>query len=225
MYKFLILLFLSLILNSCGVYLPQSSDIPLINKKNDLRIDAGVSTIGTAGTATVSYGVSNNLAVQGYGTIHTNDRYFFHGALGYYKNLKNRNVMEIYGGFGKGYGFSNNHDTQTDISGNYQTYFAQFNFGKIGGKTSLWDFGISMKPGLLHSNLVQETLLLDGSGSVISTPMTGNNFFVEPSLFTRVGGEHVKLSIKLGGLYVRNSENRHFPYFLINLGVGLNFRL
>ena len=97
--------------------------------------------------------------------------------------------------------------------------------GKLGGKTSIWDFGVSLKPGLLHTNLVEETLLLDGSGSVISEPLTGNSFFVEPSIFTRVGGEHLKLSIKLGGLYIRNSEGQHLPYFPINLGVGLNFRL
>jgi len=225
MYKFLAPLIFSLLLNSCGIYLPQSSDIPLINKKNDLRIDAGVSSAGTAGTATVSYGISSNVAIQGHGTMGTNDRYFFHGALGYYKNLKNRNVVEIYGGFGNGYGYSSNHDTQTDLSGNYQTYFTQFNYGKLGGKASIWDIGISIKPGLLHTNLVEETLLTDGSGSLFSVPLTGNSFFIEPSFFTRVGGEHLKLSIKLGGLYIRNLEGHNLPYFPINLGAGLNFRL
>lgn len=225
MYKFLISIFIGFILNSCGVYLPQSTDIPLINKKHDLRIDAGVSSVGTAGMATVSYGISSKVAIQGYGTFGTNDRYFYHGALGYYKNLKKRNIIEIYGGFGNGYGYSSNHDTHTDLSGNYQTYFTQINFGKLGEKVSIWDVGFSIKPGLLHANFMEETQLLDGSGGVITKSINGNSFFIEPSIFARVGGEHLKLSIKLGGLYIKKSNNQYLPYFPINMGVGLNYRL
>jgi len=226
MKKFMITMFFGLALSSCGVYLPQSSDIPLINKKNDLRIDAGVSSAGTAGTATVSYGISNNIVIQGYGNIGTNDKYFFQGAVGYYKNLNNRNVMEIYGGYGSGYGYSKHHDILTKYSGDYQTYFTQFNFGKLGNETSIWDVGLSIKPGLFHANLVKETHLLDGTEIILSEPFVGNSFFVEPSFFARIGDEHLKLSIKLGGLYIHTmNEGKYLPHFPINLGVGLNYRL
>jgi len=213
-----------LLLTNCGVYLPQSADIPLINKKNDLRIDAGVSNGFKSGAATISYGLTKDIAVQIYGTIGSNKSFMYHGAVGYFKKLDNQKVVEVYAGFGNGYGSSRNHDTMTEISGRFQTYFAQLNYGKLGGKSGIWDLGFGFKPGIIHAKLTKKTILIDGSS--LTEAVVSNSFFLEPSLFARIGGEHLKISVKLGGLYVHNlGESHYLPSFPLNLGLGLNFRL
>src|SRR6056297_2745530 len=91
----------SLMTSSCVVYYPQTADIPLISKKNDLRVDAGISSMIST-NATVSYGLTDNIAIQAYGNVING--YYFHGAVGHYKELTNRKIIEFYGGIGYGYG-------------------------------------------------------------------------------------------------------------------------
>ncbi|OFY62185.1 MAG: hypothetical protein A2V64_00960 [Bacteroidetes bacterium RBG_13_43_22] len=54
-----------LMMTSCCVYHPQTIDIPLIKKKNDLRVDAGISFV-PAVHATISYGLTNKIAIQAF---------------------------------------------------------------------------------------------------------------------------------------------------------------
>jgi len=67
------------IVTSCVVYHPQTTDIPLINKKNDLRIDAGISLIPSA-HATISYGLTRSIAVQSFGSFGSDEKYYFQGS-------------------------------------------------------------------------------------------------------------------------------------------------
>ena len=94
---------LSLMMTSCIVYHTQTTDVPLISKKNDLRVDAGVSIVPSL-HATISYGLTDKIAIQGFGSIGTGDRYYFQAATGLYKDKGNSRVLELYGGFGYGYG-------------------------------------------------------------------------------------------------------------------------
>jgi len=55
---------ISLMMSSCIVYHPMTTDIPLISEKNDLRVDAGISIVPSA-NATVSYGLTDKIAIQG----------------------------------------------------------------------------------------------------------------------------------------------------------------
>ena len=118
-YKILLpgLLF-SLMISSC-IYYPQSTDIPLINHKNDLRVDAGISAVPSA-QATVSYGVTEKIAIQGFGSIGSDDHYYLQAATGIYKNRANNRVIELYGGFGYGYGSAYNGSMPGDLTGDYQ---------------------------------------------------------------------------------------------------------
>lgn len=79
-----------------AVYQPQAVDIPLINKKNDLRIDAGISNL-TSANATISYGLTDKVAVQTFGSYQSGERYYFQGAIGLYKKQNIQQVMEWYG--------------------------------------------------------------------------------------------------------------------------------
>jgi len=154
--RLILLLFLASIdMTSCIVYHPNLVDIPLISKKHELRIDAGVSVIPSA-NATISYELTKKFSVQTYGSFGSDERYFLQGALGYYKDLGNRNIMEIYNGFGYGYGSAYKEANPGYLYGDYHVYFSQFNLGKVNDNFAHMDYGIGVKAGFLHSNLTEE---------------------------------------------------------------------
>lgn len=212
-------------MTSCVVYHPQTIDIPLINKKKDLRIDAGVSLVPSA-HATISYGLSNKIAVQTFGSIGPDDRYYFQGAVGYFRDLGNRKVMELYTGFGYGYGSAYKDSNPGDLYGDYQLYFTQFNFGKIDCKFANMDYGFGIKTGYLHSNLIDRNFYAYYSENGPFATFNYNSFIIEPTAFVRLGGERLKFSLKLGScwLYKFTNTDKFLPYSFINFGLGLNYR-
>ena len=79
-FLFLFSIAVSVLLTSCSIYQPLVADIPLISKKNDLRVDAALTLLPSM-NATVSYGLTNKIALQVYGRNHGPD-YYFQGAAG-----------------------------------------------------------------------------------------------------------------------------------------------
>lgn len=219
--RFFVLALLGFV-SSCTVYIPQTADIALIEKKNDLRLDAGMAAGFMAGTATVSYGLTKNVAIQVYGTTDFNDRYFFHGALGYYKKFTNDYVLELYGGVGNGKGYSSNHDTGDFRIGEYMEYFTQINYGKSGNTNSIWDYGFGLKAGYLHANINVEYGERNPGFPLADYSYKTDDFLLEPAMFTRIGGENLKLGLKITGLITPFSTGEYFP---INASLTLNYRL
>jgi hypothetical protein len=217
---FLILRFMT----SCVVYHPHMVDIPLISKKNDLRIDAGVSVVPSVNT-TVSYGLTDRIAVQAYGSFGADDRFMIQGALGYYKDLGSRKIMEIYSGFGYGYGSAYKNSNPGDLYGGYQSYFAQFNFGKVNNRFAHMDYGIGMKAGFLHSDLTDQNYYEYNSESAPNLNYQDKSILFEPVGFIRMGGEKLKFELKLGGclIYKLTNTEKNFPYSHFNLGLGINY--
>ena len=215
----------SVLLTSCTIYQPIVADIPLISKKNDLRVDAAVTLLPSM-NATVSYGLTNNIAVQVYGRNHGPD-YYFQGAAGYYKELGNKITMEAYTGFGYGFGTSDIENGLRLIEGNYQTYFEQFNIGKTNLGSLHLDYGIGLKFGLLHSNFYDTYNIVPIDTKTIPILYADNSLLLEPTAFLRFGGEKLKFSIKLGYCWINKftNINEYFPYDNLTLGVGLNYRL
>lgn len=214
------------VMTSCIIY-PHTVDIPLIEKKNDMRIDAGISVIPSA-QATVSYGLTDKIAVQTFGSIGPDELYYIQGAVGRFKDLGNHKIMEIYGGFGSGYGSAYIHDNPGDLSGDYQLYFMQFNYGKNDCKFAHLDYGFGVKTGLLHSNLIDRNYYYGGySAEVPYKTYLDNSFLIEPSVFVRLGGERLKFKFQVGGclLYKFTNTDRSLPYYPLNIGLGLNYRL
>jgi len=211
------------LLTSCVVYYPQTADIPLISKKNDLRIDGGISTMLSA-NATVSYGLTNKLAVQAYGDILHG--YYCQGAMGYYKNLGNFKVIELYSGFGYGYGNAYKDANPGHLLGNYQLYFGQLNYGKTASETSNFEIGIGIKTGYLRSNLTDKNYYDWISETGPYKTYHDESFLFEPVGFIRIGGQKLKFSVKLGGtmIYKFTNTNQSLPYSYINLGLGINYR-
>lgn len=219
------LLSLSLIMKSCIVYYPQTVDIPLISKKKDLRVDAGISTRPSIHT-TVSYGLTDKIAIQGFGSFSSDDVYYFQAATGLYNNRGNSRVLELYGGFGYGHGNAYCGANPGNLLGDYQIYFGQFNYGKIANEHSNFEIGFGLKTGYLHSNFTDKNYY-----NWISEPgpfktYNDKSLLIEPTGIIRVGGEKLRFSINLGGtmIYKFTNTDKHLPYRFINLGLGVNYR-
>lgn len=217
----------SLITSSCIVYHPQTVDIPLIKEKGDLRVDAGVSLIPSA-HATVSYGLSDKLAIQGFGSVGADERYYFQGATGIYKELKSNVIMETYAGFGYGHGNAYSQTNGGSLKGNYQLYFAQINYGKI-SKLSAYnlDGGISIKMGYLHSNLTDRNFYYPDRFSSQYETYIDESILLEPAGMIRFGGNNLRLSLKLGGtvIYKFTHSDQYLPNSYLNIGIGINYNL
>lgn len=218
-------LFISLMMSGCMVYHTQTTDIPLISKKNDLRIDAGVSVIPSA-HATISYGLTDKIAIQGFGSIGTDDGYYFQLATGQYKNMGNSRVLELYGGFGYGYGDAYNDANPGSLFGNYQLYFGQVNYGKIADELSNLEIGFGIKAGYLHSKLTDKNYYEKISLTGPYKTYHDESLLFEPTGFIRVGGKKLKFSVQLAGtvMYKFTNTNKNFPYSYINVGFGINYR-
>ena len=216
----------NLLFSGCIVYQPQMVDIPLISKKNDLRVDAGVSLLPSA-NATISYGITDKIAIQGFGSISPDDRYYFQAATGLYKNKGNNRVLELYSGFGYGYGNAYKDANPGNLIGDYQLYFGQVNYGKIASESSNFEIGFGLKGGYLHSNLTDENYydLISETGPFKT--YRDESLLIEPIGFIRVGGKRLRFSVKLGGtlIYKFTNTDKNLPYSYLNLGLGLNYRL
>ena len=214
---------ISIMMSGCIVYQTQTTDIPLISKKNDLRVDAGVSLIPSA-HATFSYGLTDKIAIQGFGSIGTG--YYFQAATGLYKNKGNNRVVELYGGFGYGYGNAYKDANPGNLLGDYQLYYGQLNYGKIANGLSHFEIGFGIKTGYLHSNLTDKNYYNWISVTGPYKTYHDESILVEPVGFIRMGGERFKLSVKLGGtmIYKFTNTNKSLPYSNINLGLGINYR-
>jgi len=212
-----------LLINGCGVYHPQTIDIPLIREKNDLRIDAGISVVPTV-HSTISYGLTKKLAIQAFGSVGS-DEYYFQVAPGLYKDLGRQRVMEFYGGFGYGYGDIYKDANPGSMFGNYQLYFVQYNLGKYATGSQHLDYGFGIKTGYFHSILTDENYYKFYSYTGPYDIYDENSLLIEPVIFCRLGGERVKFRINAGLSWIMKISNpeNYIPVAIFNMGFGINF--
>lgn len=220
---------ISWLLTGCYIYHPMPTDIPLISHKKDLRIDAGVSLLPSV-HSTVSYGLTDKIAVQGFGTYIGEGKNYFQAAAGFYKNTVNKEILEIYGGYGQGIGTYTVGGSPDDIWGNYRLYFTQFNYGSISGKSHNFEAGIGLKLGYLNSRIKEEISHYNPEENSTEIEMKThhyNGILTEPMAVLRMGGEKVRFSLKVGAtrIFRLKQENIRFEYMKGNLGLGINFRL
>jgi hypothetical protein len=213
-----------LLITGCCVYHPQTTDIPLIKGKNDLRIDAGISFVPTV-HSTISYGLTKKIAIQVFGSTGGYERKYFHIAPGLYKVHENHIVMELYGGFGYGYGNAYKDANPGRLYGNYQLYFLQYNIGKYSSKSGHFDFGIGIRSGYFHSNLTDRNYYVRGNEAGPFINYKANSILIESLAFFRVGGEKVKFSFKVGAcqIYKLANPDLYIPTTILNIGLGLNY--
>lgn len=210
--------------SSCCVYYPQSTDIPLIKQKNDLRIDAGVSLIPSINTS-VSYGISNRFAIQAFGSVGTDRSKYFQLAPGMYKNFPNKFVTELYTGFGAGYGDAYRDAIPGRLYGNFELYFLQLDFGRNDCRFLNMDYGFGIKSGCFHSKLTDrnyhEFYSMNGPFDILDD----YSMLIEPMAIVRFGWKNFKFNIKAEACTILRITNpdRYIPTQPFNIGLGLNY--
>lgn len=230
--RFLFLLATQILIYGCAVYHPQSTDIPLIDHKGELRIDAGASIVPSV-YSTISYGLTNKIALQAFGSVGVEERYYFQFSPGLYKILQNKKVIELYGGYGMSHAntvrnpFSNMPEAvRQSLSGDYQLYFLQFNWGKNTNESRKLDWAIGLKTGLFHSELTDENYYRIYPGSVPFPTNEENSILIEPILAFRIGNEKVKFTYKFSftKIFKLDNPDNLIPIPFINIGLGVNFK-
>jgi len=230
--KSLVFIATLVLLTSCATYAPQVVDIPLIKEKGDIRIDAGCfflapdreGYVGYGGHTTISAGLTNMLAVQGYASGDVMGKNHIQGALGLFRGLENKTVIELYSGYGYGAGLNfdrineneNKYKNKNKNKNSYHLTFAQFNIGKTDLRIAHIDFGFGMKGGYLNNNLVE-------IGDKNTPIQKKNGWIVEPSVFFRFGGKKVKFSTRVNYLWTDVIEKKY--YFPLSVGLGVNIYL
>lgn len=231
MCKQLIIFFsLLVLLIGCAVYHPQTTDIPLIDHKGDLRIDAGVSVIPSV-HSTFSYGLTKKIALQAFGSIGIEDRYYLQLSPGFYKCLNNKKVIELYSGFGLGHAntiknpLANMPEAiKQSLYGKYQIYFVQFNWGKNTNESRVLDWGIGIKTGLFHSELTDMNYYSIYSATDTFPTNNENSILIEPVFSFRIGNEKAKFTYKfaLTKILKLNHPDNYIPVPILNMSLGVN---
>ena len=226
----------AIVASSCSIYHPQAVDMPLINHKGDLRIDANASASvwlilpdAININATASYGFTDWLS----GQFHANyggDNWYLQAAPGAYLSLGGKAVFETY--LGMGYGGSNHKDSGSGsdssssqyyiYKGHYLLPFAQFNIGwrnlgpvdiVFGMKTGLWS------PDFEYNRYHADGTVMEDRYVHYNTP----NFLLEPQLQLGLGGDRAKFTIRLGYTWMSdlNDASSKMYHDFLTLGAGL----
>ena len=222
----LICIIVLIAINGCAVYYPQVVDIPLIKEKGDIRLDGGLfvapgseSKEGAdpAGShVTISAGLTNVIAVQGYVNVDFLLNGYAQGALGLFKGFDNNAVIELYSGYGFGGGGLESENKEDHYYKNldYHLPFVQFNIGKTDVGSSHIDYGLALKGGYLYTKYFKYKE---------PEPIYKEGWMFEPSLFFRIGGSRVKFSTKVNYQWTKVIEDE--SYFPLSVSMGINFRL
>jgi len=213
---------------SCVTTQPQLMDIPLIHKKNDVRIDGGLSLVKGSVSGNVAYGLTDKFAFQLGGNIATlaNGRHDYgQVAVGYYNNFAKDMVYEIYAGAGYGHGYTQEWDMPVDgqCYGNYQSFFSQANIGALGEHL---EGGIGLKAGYMKSSFAfNEFENRTNYVQYENSRYRDDYFLLEPTAILKFGFEKLKFNIKIGVMYLHNlsNEERGIPYSPFNVGGGMSF--
>jgi len=223
------------LMTSCFSYYPRLTSVPLIKEKGDTRIEGGVGMYSSSLQASFSQGATEKIAYQISGSIDPNidngsnaTGLYVQGAIGLYKNIQDKDVMELYGGFGYGCSNANSDANPGNLYGNFQSYFLQFNYGFIGKNRANLETGFGLKTGLLHSNMTDENYFSRQDDYLSNEPYPIyhlNGLLFEPTGFLRLGGKNVKFWTALGVCkYLQlNYTDKQLPVFPFDFGIGVSF--
>ncbi|MCL3779761.1 hypothetical protein EMN47_05080 [Prolixibacteraceae bacterium JC049] len=219
-----------LLLSSCAVYHAQNSSIPLIAEKGELQVEGGASLTTVAAGGSVSYGVSNSLSAQIYGSTGADDISYAHVALGPYFRLKNDWILELQAGYGLGKGEYSRNSIPDKVEVDYSLMFTQVNLGRKLGANRKIEYGVGLKLGLMNADAEyldnSAMMSLDPSSSLIES-FDDQYALVEPQVFVRFGKRKLRLGLKLGysWLYEFNERKYDFPKQGLNFGISLNYKI
>jgi len=219
--------------SSCMVYHPHNVDIPLLEEQGDLHVDVSASMTaplmaGPALNASVAYAPIQMLGVQAAASVTDLKNNHFQLAAGTYQVL-GRPVLECYIGYARGNAFdgatSSESSRHYDVSGYYNLFFSQINFGYNSVLESDFDWGLGLKGGLMNPRWDKIEHLDDGS-TALAERHEDSHFLIEPQLMMRFGGEHFKISLNFAYAFLSDwpVDNNYFNYDRFSAGVGLHYK-
>lgn len=199
------------------------TDVPLLQDRNDFHIGAGIDFFEGGAELSTAYALTDQIGIQASGYIHDDfDEFYTQAAIGHFHTYDNQNIIECYAGYGYGEEGTINFIDEGTLYGNYQLGFLQINVGRANRGFAHADFGISLKSGVLHTEYTNHDYyhITDANNQPISE-LIQNHFLIEPMAFIRLGGEHLKFSLKAGYCHITNHQ--YFDYWPVNIGIGLHY--
>lgn len=225
----------AMLFSSCGAwYFAKPADVPLLEGKGDLRASASISTIDIlpgAVNAALSYGFTDHFGGQLFGAWYSEGEYYSHLALGYYTDLSDHFVLEVFGGAGLGSSMNAaarnpenlNEDYNSAVWFDYKQVFGQLDLGWHSLPFLNTDIGVGLRGGIMPYTLN----VTDKEGKPIYDNEEGVLPLFEPVAFLRFGFENVKLQLSLAysslDLYRETLHNQvNCSPFSVSLGISLN---
>ncbi len=230
MKKLFLLILTCSLFTSCVMYHPHNVDIPLLEKKGDLRIDGSVNMTfplldGTGANATVSWAPLNMLGVQAAGSLSDPHNYQVQAAIGTYHGW-GLSVLECYIGAGTGHSYYEFSNKNRHVGGQYNLMFSQINFGWNHLADDAIDFGFGIKAGLLTPDWTKESFNESTQTWTTDFNHTDPHFLIEPQLMFRAGGEHLKFSINVAYSALSDwpTDDDNLNYTRLSISLGLNYK-
>ncbi|MCQ2260703.1 MAG: hypothetical protein MJZ77_04840 [Bacteroidales bacterium] len=222
---FIYLLSLLLGMTEGGIYGPVNHDMPMLQQKNDIRLDFDLNCVGA--TASAAYAFSNHWGVQG--SFQGMDfpiraRYGGQLSAGWFTPLNTNNIFEVYAGASIGHGKRG--QVNDEYEALYQSYFVQADYGWCGLANSHIDVALGVKGGYLYGN-VEHSVVLNNpetdESMFVEYPYTHSAPFIEPTVLFRFGWEHLKFNLNASMTFSRNNKGASITNPEPRVGVGLNY--
>lgn len=215
--------FVIFVLQSCSpTYVANTTNVPLLSGKGEFK--ASVCTGTSDIEPQLSYALTDHIGLMANGCFSFHDgisdnttyapkRNFFEGGIGYLNSPEQHQIIELFGGYGKGYVGNNYNITQSSdyFSADYQRFFIQPSIG-LRGKYMEGGFAFRFSYLTIDKTMVDKNLSIQ-------------NFYFEPTFTFRGGFENLKATVQVGfskrlGGYDTNFDHRPFIF-----GLGLQFSM
>ncbi|MEZ4842973.1 MAG: hypothetical protein R3A43_01840 [Bacteroidia bacterium] len=224
---FTLVIFILLVAEGCYIYQPMTADVPLISRKNDSRLNIGVS-IPPFLQVSYAHGLSNQIALHAHGCIIDREVNYSQFAVGYYKVKDTSSVFEFYTGFGVGQGEASRFrllDISSTARGNYQLIYEQLNYG-ITKNNRRFESGFSLKAGYMTSTVYDRSFYKPVNPNIPLKIYHNQCILVEPMAFIKFGGKHLKFSFTYGitSLVKLPESEKVIPYCPAAFSMSVNYR-
>jgi len=248
------LCFAIIILSSCSqyYYTPNSQNVPLLTKKNEVAGAINFYPTSQGGTGVefqMAYAAGNHVAIQinaGGGSGSDNSTIpdiinggngettnaqggggYFEGGVGYFLPFgpRKRFVFESYGIFSLGWMNTTYTSTsQSDNKGSINANMTRFAIQpSIGYKAKHFEIAFSLRAGGVSYSNINGDLILDSKSQKDYLNQNKKQFFVEPAITLKAGGPSIKGQLQIGSSTDVTSGT--FPSVDSWLSIGLNFNI
>lgn len=215
-------------MSSCApLYIPNNVNTPLLSEENEVAANIGISNSGV--NTQIAYAFTDKMGILLNGAFLSNEKNssdpenfsihkFHYGefAIGYFENPSKNLVVEGYFGAGLGNSASSDylvfdHDNMIYGEGSFYKLFLQ---GDVGVKGKFAEAGVALRTAYVNFENYEY--------KHFDLTETQDAFFMEPSVFLRLGGPMFKFQAQVGGA-TKLSRKIFVMYdpFIVSFGVIL----